>query len=130
MLLTYSADNDIPVSYTHLDVYKRQSVSREMIRALRSCQTSAALQDHRHRCAGKPPLPHDAPVSYTHLDVYKRQVGILRIKIHIRDHAVLISDGQILRPIMGRFLVLGAMCIRDSFDIVLLQICIRKMKNP
>ena len=39
-----------PVSYTHLDVYKRQPLVRTLQRAW------------------------PGPVSYTHLDVYKRQV--------------------------------------------------------
>ena len=46
-----------PVSYTHLDVYKRQGRGR----AVHECQEHpAGAQDH-------------PPVSYTHLDVYKRQ---------------------------------------------------------
>ena len=43
-----------PVSYTHLDVYKRQG-QRSPLRA-------------------SPSAPSARPVSYTHLDVYKRQV--------------------------------------------------------
>ena len=61
-----------PVSYTHLDVYKRQ--------ALRNA--AAAVPDQRCRCgpdaaggarAGKSIYPRCGAVSYTHLDVYKRQ---------------------------------------------------------
>ena len=43
-----------PVSYTHLDVYKRQALS--------GSQSAVVLVDDLD------------PVSYTHLDVYKRQV--------------------------------------------------------
>ena len=45
-----------PVSYTHLDVYKRQGLDLSQGVLVR---------------AG-----HPGPVSYTHLDVYKRQVGL------------------------------------------------------
>ena len=60
----------IPVSYTHLDVYKRQQKTEaenleivQMVRALRMtpAQLSAMLSGGT------------IPVSYTHLDVYKRQ---------------------------------------------------------
>ena len=49
----------IPVSYTHLDVYKRQLLLNEVKSKLfkRTIQTVSYLP----------------PVSYTHLDVYKRQ---------------------------------------------------------
>ena len=54
-----------PVSYTHLDVYKRQGGGR----------VAAGL---RARLVAEPPGESDRPdhgaVSYTHLDVYKRQV--------------------------------------------------------
>ena len=49
-----------PVSYTHLDVYKRQAHQR-------------AGEQQRLACFCCQ-YPHGlAPVSYTHLDVYKRQ---------------------------------------------------------
>ena len=60
------------VSYTHLDVYKRQAlacgpgmgVSHEALVLLENaCQLELPLV-----------LDADAPVSYTHLDVYKRQI--------------------------------------------------------
>ena len=45
------------VSYTHLDVYKRQDVSFKVVKQfINSVQEQAV-----------------GPVSYTHLDVYKRQ---------------------------------------------------------
>ena len=61
----------LPVSYTHLDVYKRQVLEGrgDMMTA---GSPYAVLGDLlRRRCK----LSHssEAPVSYTHLDVYKRQ---------------------------------------------------------
>ena len=68
-----------PVSYTHLDVYKRQ------VSQLRSRHVEKASHHFRHRLFRRrhdngeddfrsdfPPRGHH-PVSYTHLDVYKRQ---------------------------------------------------------
>ena len=51
----------MPVSYTHLDVYKRQVEKRSIINefSLAAFVVSASLILR--------------PVSYTHLDVYKRQ---------------------------------------------------------
>ena len=71
----------LPVSYTHLDVYKRQGVARLIKSAykLLNLETyfTAGVQEVRAwtyekgwkapQCAGV------IPVSYTHLDVYKRQ---------------------------------------------------------
>ena len=48
----------MPVSYTHLDVYKRQQVCFEKILILFGCDTGSLKA-----------------VSYTHLDVYKRQAA-------------------------------------------------------
>ena len=55
-----------PVSYTHLDVYKRQYPMR---RALAST-TVKILQERLFKDYG---TPVRIAVSYTHLDVYKRQ---------------------------------------------------------
>ena len=49
----------IPVSYTHLDVYKRQCCNRKHL-------TLSHISANLTVCC--------RPVSYTHLDVYKRQV--------------------------------------------------------
>ena len=66
-----------PVSYTHLDVYKRQDYDElERIGSVRSCRDYYlfyanefnAIYAHYGQAAY-------APVSYTHLDVYKRQEG-------------------------------------------------------
>ena len=79
------------VSYTHLDVYKRQaSLSAPEDRPRRASgrpRASAAVRRARSattpgspprtRAPGQDPTPARAgprPVSYTHLDVYKRQV--------------------------------------------------------
>ena len=62
-LVLAAQDDHTPVSYTHLDVYKRQLVShRGKAQIFRD--VAVALEDMRHSVA----------VSYTHLDVYKRQL--------------------------------------------------------
>ena len=55
-----------PVSYTHLDVYKRQGLRVDVGRR------------DAGRTAGETVVSLDGvvSVSYTHLDVYKRQVAI------------------------------------------------------
>ena len=59
--------SDAPVSYTHLDVYKRQIQYNVLYLFQRICRNitveygSSRLDDSH------------IPVSYTHLDVYKRQ---------------------------------------------------------
>ena len=63
------------VSYTHLDVYKRQDMSRS--EALLACAVRAgfdgtALLDAAEGASVKLRY-EETPVSYTHLDVYKRQ---------------------------------------------------------
>ena len=63
----------MPVSYTHLDVYKRQRVCR----ALPGADEGA---DHR-----LPDREAVSAVSYTHLDVYKRQL-YLRDPLFIPAH--------------------------------------------
>ena len=55
-----------PVSYTHLDVYKRQEYGRER-------DFKSAFLEHLLAVLVIYPEAHVA-VSYTHLDVYKRQV--------------------------------------------------------
>ena len=65
------------VSYTHLDVYKRQKVTRT---ALQSAASVAALILITEATINEIPKEGPDPVSYTHLDVYKRQVLGRRIK--------------------------------------------------
>ena len=64
------------VSYTHLDVYKRQGCGVPGVMASRTIENE---RDRRMTimttcfipCGAK--MPIIGPVSYTHLDVYKRQ---------------------------------------------------------
>ena len=69
----------LPVSYTHLDVYKRQAEDGvAQGRLLLAVLCPGALNDianfHIRRAGHLTALAVDAvPVSYTHLDVYKRQ---------------------------------------------------------
>ena len=65
-----------PVSYTHLDVYKRQDVELQeaavtAVRQVNACMDTLHVADA---------LEEIMAVSYTHLDVYKRQ-GCWNIKI-------------------------------------------------
>ena len=78
--------SDTPVSYTHLDVYKRQShthiafeVFIEIIEACishpeRSLLNIAFMTGEQATCLLDPKLMNIGAVSYTHLDVYKRQI--------------------------------------------------------
>ena len=81
-----------PVSYTHLDVYKRQSPSRPCCgRRWQSAQSARAsvpaavaiiarIFGHCWRSTSRccsADAPAYSPVSYTHLDVYKRQVNCI-----------------------------------------------------
>ena len=63
-----------PVSYTHLDVYKRQTVS--LASWIATPKYADANQDKllRFTRALFKAMDYAAAVSYTHLDVYKRQV--------------------------------------------------------
>ena len=65
--------NAISVSYTHLDVYKRQNVIY-FIKKISAVKIMECIElDNKIKITDV----HDldlAPVSYTHLDVYKRQV--------------------------------------------------------
>ena len=87
-----------PVSYTHLDVYKRQIFGNKAEGVLHQCQYVLRLQVTFHQqiitgeAAHGTPIDNlvlplrviaqvgggkmfdSMPVSYTHLDVYKRQV--------------------------------------------------------
>ena len=62
----------MPVSYTHLDVYKRQGTHCAPA-ALAGINALLRAIPHNSKCRyGERGA---AAVSYTHLDVYKRQVG-------------------------------------------------------
>ena len=54
----------IPVSYTHLDVYKRQNIDTEIGSTKVICNQMGYIFANEHIVNA---------VSYTHLDVYKRQ---------------------------------------------------------
>ena len=60
-----------PVSYTHLDVYKRQSSG------FGKCPDTVSCPHLQILLVQSVPHPTSAPVSYTHLDVYKRQGNII-----------------------------------------------------
>ena len=57
-----------PVSYTHLDVYKRQGVARNIRVRKGELRFRVCHPESETRC--------DGAVSYTHLDVYKRQADL------------------------------------------------------
>ena len=75
-----------PVSYTHLDVYKRQTLYDLTIEPIRVMHGKQPILGYRIGSFGfltdlKSIVPEELeklrgvePVSYTHLDVYKRQV--------------------------------------------------------
>ena len=62
----------IPVSYTHLDVYKRQALATTISGTGGMLVLFYLLRRRMRRLGLKRIVPD--PVSYTHLDVYKRQV--------------------------------------------------------
>ena len=74
-----------PVSYTHLDVYKRQSSARTPRLRQKIVKFSLTASGRSPRVKLRfidaktpsltPPSRVEKPVSYTHLDVYKRQEG-------------------------------------------------------
>ena len=59
-------DRPLAVSYTHLDVYKRQVLVGDLIAVARVVQL-------QHQAAVARNIAFGDTVSYTHLDVYKRQ---------------------------------------------------------
>ena len=76
-------DSNTPVSYTHLDVYKRQlfdtgDKKRITIQYFFQTKASFTLTDNVMRVGRRGDITQNIadsadPVSYTHLDVYKRQ---------------------------------------------------------
>ena len=63
----------IPVSYTHLDVYKRQDLLNGADVEAPDLRGGAALVIAALQAQGSTRVMGAEPVSYTHLDVYKRQ---------------------------------------------------------
>ena len=62
-----------PVSYTHLDVYKRQILNRVITNITIKIQPIASVGIFLCKPSNNR-VVEPGPVSYTHLDVYKRQV--------------------------------------------------------
>ena len=60
-----------PVSYTHLDVYKRQAFAFSTILRAYSLNSGFSASPKQTAFAA---MTCSSAVSYTHLDVYKRQV--------------------------------------------------------
>ena len=108
--------NSMPVSYTHLDVYKRQggtSLEKECEDARKQIEKKQYMRNLR--LAGYTTVP----VSYTHLDVYKRQVqerAVYRDSIYreraVASERVRLAMGMSLRPEDKAVHI--KMCIRDS----------------
>ena len=72
----YFRYKNTPVSYTHLDVYKRQGFEEPQQHRKNLCDRYCAGAD-RDRDQIRDPVAgvnREDTVSYTHLDVYKRQV--------------------------------------------------------
>ena len=89
----------VPVSYTHLDVYKRQGHSRGPAPA-------RPLQG-----GSRDTLRWGTPVSYTHLDVYKRQVHRQLLEIHKVQLVHFVQHGDILQK-------LYLMALQHSLDLI------------
>ena len=75
------------VSYTHLDVYKRQLLVRfwtDSDHVPDTDRRSGSYNNSNSRIyiIRKKNIDHAATVSYTHLDVYKRQSLIRRLSLH------------------------------------------------
>ena len=68
----YGFDKPLPVSYTHLDVYKRQIYYSSLSEADRA-SFDAAERNIINAAYNTYQLVQNQAVSYTHLDVYKRQ---------------------------------------------------------
>ena len=92
------------VSYTHLDVYKRQ-VLANVVKRLKEIHgvalgvASKRLQPAKQPTQSRPLRRHPEPVSYTHLDVYKRQAltSFFAFGYFAGDRTFL-ADARILRP--------------------------------
>ena len=69
-----AGQRDGPVSYTHLDVYKRQvhGITRRSSLA-NTGRIDHLLEKHAVTLHDGDLSDSSSPVSYTHLDVYKRQ---------------------------------------------------------
>ena len=74
-LLSGCANNDTPVSYTHLDVYKRQLLDTafDVSPTLIGTRVNNVLIRSFDEIGDYFAACHPDAVSYTHLDVYKRK---------------------------------------------------------
>ena len=87
-----------PVSYTHLDVYKRQVPGMVGVIVILACDCIyiySALKKAEKRDEHFTP-GGNIPVSYTHLDVYKRQYcysrfGLFRVRSPLLAESLLMS---------------------------------------
>ena len=84
-----SALSSVSVSYTHLDVYKRQRLRRSGADHACHSEEQRILLLQRHQLC-----PRTGAVSYTHLDVYKRQAK--------SDAAQRIAQEGRTRALLGR----------------------------
>ena len=81
----------VPVSYTHLDVYKRQDYARVERCAPGEAAPRVRALIQQQRAVGKgwslqAQQTVQGPVSYTHLDVYKRQLPEVGDLVHAGAH--------------------------------------------
>ena len=89
------------VSYTHLDVYKRQDCNRDF-RHQKGSGVSKTAFWRQQLSADKRQAERTAaldPVSYTHLDVYKRQ---LRQFPNLKHITLMSSKPEQVLPILER----------------------------
>ena len=70
------------VSYTHLDVYKRQVLHNQTFLRLAPQLVHGETVNFRIRLASGKFVTADDAVSYTHLEVYKRQVVLSGGKLY------------------------------------------------
>ena len=100
----------MPVSYTHLDVYKRQALGFETVVSDMSTRKTYekgqfTIPSDTACYPAKLMHGHIEAVSYTHLDVYKRQPYQLKVKTtsgNVKISSVISEDAAM------------KMCIRDS----------------
>ena len=118
---TSTARSTTAVSYTHLDVYKRQVAKGHRVRGLGSAvavtplHTSQRRRGRRKRCLRRSATtrfleavstaPGRRPVSYTHLDVYKRQVlQLVAVLLQRLRHSIAVNCVDVIggRPSFKR----------------------------
>ena len=95
----------LPVSYTHLDVYKRQLLNHPELKneiVINRAEVMGVMGMYNEALEQ---LERVDPVSYTHLDVYKRQVNsILPIGALVR---VYVQNPLDVRRLCGSFRILS-----------------------